>query len=322
MTFVWPAHLEARPGHRKAFSRDRGWRLREADRATAHFPSSSQAEGRRVSDLCIFYPHMFLIIVVSSFKGISGVKSFPPTSPGQQQWRGQGACLCGSWRYLGTHQRGFLANWSGKGWDPGTATWTASPEEVRELSKIGAEGRTRAKDLEAIPQTQLYSAAQDGGASLIQEQRGPGPAWPARSSKGLTRKELLSTTERAKDRAKSAISTWEGRFSQNTTPSPLSSLPCSTSEGKGDKRRVALEPGTDPRALRTLWSPSGAPHQCSKCQRAGAQGQEPGSRGPGWPGRSEPDPTPISNRTPRPTLTAGFVTVGTATGLGDLTDPS
>ena len=81
-----------------------------------------------------------------------------------------------------------------------------------------------------------------GDSSWTQDQRGPGLAWPARSSKGLTRNELLSTTERAKDLAKSAISIWEVRFSQNTTPSSPLLYSLQYLKGKGRQKTYGPRP--------------------------------------------------------------------------------
>lgn len=96
------------------------------------------------------------------------------------------------------------------------------------------------KDLEAVAQTQLHSAAQDGRASLIRTKEDP--AQPARSSKRLTRNEVLSATERAKDTAKSAISTWEVRFSQNTTPSSPLLSSFQYLKGKGRQKTYGPRP--------------------------------------------------------------------------------
>lgn len=83
------------------------------------------------------------------------------------------------------------------------------------------EGQTSVKVWKQSAQTQLHSTPQDGMASLIQtyrakgpsevESRGPNMAWPTHSFKGLT------LPKRAKASAKSAISIWKVRFSQNVT---------------------------------------------------------------------------------------------------------
>lgn len=79
---------------------------------------------------------------------------------------------------------------------------------------------------------------------------------------------------------------------------------------------MALDPSTEPSILRALWFPLCDPKtpQCPiSAQSAGepgrSQGQETGSHRPRVTGALRDDPAPISIRTHRPTLTAGFITV-------------
>lgn len=141
------------------------------------------------------------LLLLSSFKGIFRVKSFPPTSPRQRQWCGQGVHLHGIW-YTGTHHRGFLTNWSGKGCDPQNCCLNRDHwRSYGTLQDLRARGSL--PSVKAWKQSPKPSFPQHPGTARLpwcrssepKRRTQPGLAWPAHSSKGLILNKLLSTKE-------------------------------------------------------------------------------------------------------------------------------
>lgn len=189
------------------------------------------------------------LLLLSSFKGIFRVKSFPPTSPRQRQWCGQGVHLHGIW-YTGTHHRGFLTDWSRKGCDPQNCYLNRDHRRsYGTLQDLRARGSL--PSVKAWKQSPKPSFTQHPGTARLpwcrpsepKRRTQPGLAWPGQPTPRRARYWTnCFLPKRAKDSAKSAISIWEVRFSQNTTPLPLLLYSFQYLKGRGRQKTCSTRP--------------------------------------------------------------------------------
>lgn len=244
LTFVWPAHLESRPPHHKPSSQDWEWRLRVAP---AHFPRSSQAEGRKISGFCILTQYVY------DYCCFHLLKEFFELSPSLRLLHGSGSDVGRAYIYVGfgTLAPITVVSWQigvGRGVTHRTAAWTGTTEEVTEPSKICVQGAAfqvwRLGSNRPNPAL-LNTPGQHGfpDADLQSRRGGPSLAWPGQPA---PQRAWYWTNcflpKRAKDSAKSAISIWEVRFSQNTTPLPLLLYFFQYLKGRGRQKTCSTRP--------------------------------------------------------------------------------